>query len=135
MSGLSTHDGAAVFLPLGLLGFEDRKHYQLIGHPDEAPFLWLRDITDPSQAFLVLPPTAAGLDYRPVLSHTDVEFLQLRAPTEAEVLNIVTLRRDGRATINLKGPLVINSRTRIGKQVVPENAAEFSTQHPLPIAT
>ncbi len=132
MSGLPICDGAAVFFPLGLLGFEDRKHYQLIGHPDEAPFLWLRDATDPAQAFLVLPPAAAGLDYRPVLAPADVEFLQLRAPTEAEVLNIVTLRRDGRATINLKGPVVINTRTSIGKQVVPENAAEFSTQHPLP---
>jgi len=44
------------------------------------------------------------------------------------------LRNAGQATINLKGPIVINRRTWIGKQVIPVNAAQYPTQHPLPLS-
>jgi flagellar assembly factor FliW len=68
------------------------------------------------------------------LSELDAAFLDLNDPSEAFVLNIVTLRGPGRATVNLKGPIVINRRTLIGKQVIPVNAAEYAIQHPLPLS-
>jgi flagellar assembly factor FliW len=49
------------------------------------------------------------------------------------VLNIVTLAQDGRATINLKGPIVINRKTLVARQVVPVNALHFNLHHPLPV--
>jgi flagellar assembly factor FliW len=33
--------------------------------------------------------------------------------------------------VNLKGPIVINRRTLIGKQVIINNAAQYSLNHPL----
>jgi flagellar assembly factor FliW len=33
----------------------------------------------------------------------------------------------------LKGPVVINRNTGVGKQVVIANAAQYSVQHPLPV--
>ena len=50
------------------------------------------------------------------------------------MLNIVTLRGKQSATINLKGPIVINRHTLIGKQVILANAADFTLQHPLSLA-
>jgi flagellar assembly factor FliW len=123
-----------VVLPYGLLGFERVKNYSLLTRPDEAPFLWFQMLQDPKHAFLVVPPGAAVPDYQPDLDDQDVEFLELDDPADAFILNIVTLRGAGQATINLKGPIVINRRTWIGKQVIPVNAAQYPVRHPLPVS-
>jgi len=34
----------------------------------------------------------------------------------------------------LKGPIVINRRTLIGKQIIPVNASEYAIRHPLPLS-
>lgn len=120
-------------LPMGLLGFEQMKDYLLIINAAEEPFRWLQVKDNPSLAFVVIDPFLAMPDYSPDIPQADVEFLGLSSPDQAALFNIVTLHGQ-RATLNLKGPIVINRNTGIGKQVVLANAAEFSVQHPLPVA-
>ena len=52
-------------------------------------------LDDAKRAFLVAPPDRLGLDYQPDISDDEVDFLQLTNPSDAFLLNIVTLRRDG----------------------------------------
>ncbi|HEY1174267.1 MAG TPA: flagellar assembly protein FliW [Verrucomicrobiae bacterium] len=122
-----------VQLPLGLLGFETIKEYVLLTEPGQEPFRWLQVLNDPSLAFLVVPPFDVLPDYAPQISPEDARFLGLVKPSDALLYNIVTLRNTG-ATVNLKGPIVINRYTLRGKQVVIANAANYSLQHPLPAA-
>jgi flagellar assembly factor FliW len=121
-----------IHLPQGLLGLEGITKYVLLANPEEAPFLWFQVLEDPNLAFLVLSPFEVLPSYQADISEEDVRFLALREPQDALVYNIVTLRGGGRATINLKGPVVINRHTLIGKQVVLVNAADYALQHPLP---
>ena len=118
-------------LPMGLLGFEKMKEYLLISNPVEEPFGRLQVKGDTSIAFVVLNPFLIVPDYHPDIPETDVEFLNLHDAQEAMVLNIVTVHKEGHATMNLKGPVVINRNTGIGKQVVISNGANYSVQHPL----
>ncbi len=118
---------------MGILGFEQMKDYLLIANPDEEPFRWLQVKGNPSLAFVVIEPFLVAPDYRPDIPAVDVEFLGLSAPEEAALFNIVTVHGPDRATVNLKGPVVINRNTGIGKQVVIANAADYSVQHPLPV--
>ena len=120
-----------VRMPLGLLGFEKHKEYVLLAKTEEAPFSWLQMLEAPQQAFLVIPPSIVTDDYRPELSPEDVDFLSLKSPEDALILNIVTLHSDGKATVNLKGPIIINRHTLTGKQVIPVNAPAFALQHPV----
>ena len=122
---------SVIQMPNGLLGFEQVKNYVLLGSQEEAPFLWLQMAEDPSLAFLVVSPTEVLDSYQPDINQEEVDFLGLENPEDALLLNIVTLHRDGTATVNLKGPIVINRHTLVGKQVVPLNAGQFSLQHPL----
>jgi flagellar assembly factor FliW len=46
----------------------------------------------------------------------------------------VTVHGTSQATVNLKGPVVINRHTHTGKQVIITNATQYSVQHPLPVA-
>lgn len=120
-----------VRMPAGLLGFEHIKHFLLIAKPDEAPFRWLQVKNNPSLAFIVIEPLYFLPDYRPDIPQTDVDFLGLTTPDNAAVYNIVTVQGPRRATVNLKGPVVVNRHTGVAKQVVIANASEYSVQHPL----
>lgn len=126
--------GQAVRLPLGLLGLERIKDYLLIADPAEDPFLWLQARDDASLAFLVIPPQPLFPKYLPEISSEDEALLGAKSPDDLRVLCIVTLRGPNQATLNLKGPIVLNRRTWVARQVIPTNAAEFSVQHPLPVA-
>ena len=120
-------------LPCGLLGFESTKRFVLISNPDEAPFAWLQGVGENVFSFLVIPGVLVLPDYQPELSSEDTAFLNLTSPEEAIVLNIVTLRSPGKATVNLKGPVVVNRTAWRGKQVVLVNAAAYGLQHHLPV--
>jgi len=124
----------SVLLPYGLLGFEQIKNYRLLTNPDESPFLWFQMLDGGKHFLLLVPPGNVVSDYQPDIPDADVKFLELSDPSEALILNTVTLKRDGQATVNLKGPIVINRRTWVGKQVIPTNAAEYPVCHPLPVA-
>ena len=123
----ATNVNKVIQIPYGLLGFERDKNYVLLARPEEK-------VGDAKRAFLVVPPHFVLADYRPDLSELDVAFLELDDPSEAFILNIVTVRGKAEITVNLKGPIVINGRTLIGKQVIPVNAAEFAIRHPLPVS-
>jgi flagellar assembly factor FliW len=122
-----------ICLPFGLLGFEDVKNYALLANPAEAPLMWLQMLEGAKQSFRVVPASVVLPEYQPDISDQDVEFLGLTGPADAVVFNIVTLR-EGRATVNLKGPVVINRHSMVGKQVIPNNAGRFDPQHVLSTA-
>ena len=132
---LANERQSAINIPFGLLGFEGVKQYTLLADPQEAPFLWLQMLEDPKASFLVLNPFLVLPDYQPELSDEDVAFLGLQTSEEAAIFNIVTLRGRGSATINLKGPIVINRRTLVAKQIIPINAASYSVQEKLPLTS
>ena len=54
-------------------------------------------------------------DYQPDIPQADVEFLKLKQADDALLLGIVTVHDDQRATVNLKGPIVINRHTHVGQ--------------------
>jgi flagellar assembly factor FliW len=122
-----------ITLPLGLPGFEPLKQYALVTEEDQAPFSWLQVVNDPTLAFVVISPFDVLPEYQPDIPQEDVEFLEISSPGDVLLFGIVTLRGQGRATVNLKGPIVVNRHTNRGKQVVLANAACYQLQHPLPI--
>lgn len=123
-----------VELPLGLMGFEEYKEYVLLANPDEAPFLWLQLLGEAQLSFLVVSPFELMPDYEPEIEDSDAAFLGLENPEDALVYCIVTLHGEKGATANLKGPIIINRSTLVGKQIVPNNASDYSVNHALPVA-
>lgn len=124
----------AFTLPGGLIGFEKYKQAELLYQSDHLPFLWLK-LTAPSDSlhFIVIEPGGLVADYEPELFEDHALTLDLNNPAEAMILNIVTLQRQHplEATVNLVGPIVINRRTRIGRQVVISNYSRYSAHHSL----
>lgn len=117
--------------PAGLLGLERIKEYELVANPAEEPFVWLQSAGAPDIAFLLISPFLVAGDYQPEIGDADAESLEVSDPEDVIVFNIVTLHGEAAATVNLKGPIVINRHTKVAKQVVLQNATEYSVRHPI----
>lgn len=119
--------------PLGLPGFAGLRRFGLAqwGGPD-SPYSRLVALEQPETAFLVAPPEEFFEDYDVALDDEDATLLQLQDPADALVLVVITVgERAEDATANLLGPLVVNTRTRLGAQVVQEARGELGTRVPL----
>ena len=103
----------------GLLGFPHARRFALIDSHDTGVYYWLQSLDDPSLAFLTVVPWPFFPDYEPELPEPEQHSLELRSPSEAMVLCLLTVQREAQTiTANLLGPLVVNSTTRKGRQVV-----------------
>lgn len=120
-------------MPLGLLGFEQYKRFALLSTPAEDPFLWLQGLDEPKPAFLVISPFVVLPSYQPEIPEEDARFLGLEDQADGLIFNIVTVRGPQHATVNLKGPILLNRRTLLAKQVIPLNAPDFSVACPLSV--
>jgi flagellar assembly factor FliW len=123
-----------ILLPHGIIGFGAYKRAELLYLPDHLPFLWMKlhGATDHIH-FIVIEPGGIIPGYEPEIFDADAEDLDLRNPAEAMVLNIVTLQRQNpvEATANLIGPVIVNRRTRLGRQLVISNYSRYSAHHAL----
>jgi len=117
----------------GLIGLPEARRMELILNPEELPFMWLRNIDDRALNFIVIEPQGIVPGYAIELNDDDAAALEIASVDDTYVLNIVTLRPNepGGATVNLMGPIVINRRTLIGRQIVIGNFADYSARHPL----
>jgi flagellar assembly factor FliW len=128
-------DAQSIRMPAGLLGFEQVKDFRLVANPAEEPFLWLQATRAPNLSFLLISPFVVAPTYQPDIASDDAQSLGIGEPGDALLFNIVTLRGPSSATVNLKGPIVLNRHTRVARQVVLNNAANYSVQHPInPVA-
>jgi flagellar assembly factor FliW len=121
-------------LPHGIIGFAQYKRAELLYLPDHLPFLWMKLHSERDDLhFIVIEPGGIVPGYEPEIFDLDAEALDLRDPAEAMILNVVTLKRQHpvEATVNLIGPLVVNRRTRIGRQLVISNYSRYSANHAL----
>src|SRR3954469_21837299 len=120
-------------LPQGLIGFAAYKRAELLYMPDHLPFLWMKLHGPDTLHFVVIEPGGIVAGYEPEIFDEDALQLGLNDPSEAMILNIVTLKHQQpvEASVNLIGPVVINRRTRIGRQLVISNYSRYSAHHAL----
>jgi len=116
--------GKDLFFPNGLLGFPDDRRYRLsrfnTGASGESPFFILESM-DHELSFPVIHPDLVALDYRVPVSPEILASLDATTAADLVLFLIVTVReRVEDITINLQGPLIVNSASLIGIQFVIE---------------
>lgn len=116
----------------GIIGFENYNRYVLIhGEDDEKEKLirWLQSVDDGSLAFPVIDPLKVKEEYN--LS-VEEELLKTIGEFEEEdllVLTVVTVPSDvKKVTVNLKAPIIINTKTMKGTQLIVDNE-EYNVRH------
>ncbi|MFY9270831.1 MAG: flagellar assembly protein FliW [Candidatus Manganitrophaceae bacterium] len=104
----------------GIPGFPEAKRYALIENGKDHPFFWLQSLDDLELAFVVTDPLMFKPDYRPQIPQEILEELEIQSAESIAVMAILTIPQEDplNITANLMAPLVVNTQTRKGKQVV-----------------
>lgn len=118
-----------ITFPRGLLGFPQHTRFCLLQPGDEACFFWLQSLDDPSLAFVVTDPSLFVGEYAVQLRTEQATTLGIKDTRDAQVLSIVNKVGD-QLTANLQGPLVINTLSRVGEQIVVADR-RWTTRHAL----
>lgn len=107
-----------------ILGFENLKKYVLIDKKEEAAFWWLQSVDDGAVVFVVVNPFLIKLDYKPELQDNDVKLLEIEDQADVLLLGIVTIGSNPpQISVNVRAPIVINWKKKVGKQVVLEDSS------------
>ncbi len=112
-----------------VLGFEQLRDYVIIETEDFAPFKWYQSVENPEVAFVIVNPTLFFPDYVVEVNPKEIEELKIGTVADIATYAIVTIPRDyTKMTANLQGPLLINSGTKLAKQLVLVNS-EYGIKH------
>ncbi|MBO4883127.1 MAG: flagellar assembly protein FliW [Lachnospiraceae bacterium] len=108
----------------GIIGFPDLKHFTLI-HDEEkgndAGIRYFQSIEEPGFAMPVMNPLMVCETYNPQVSEELLSDLGNLSDDNIVVLVTVTVPTDlTKMTVNLQGPIIINSDEKKGAQIIVE---------------
>lgn len=121
-----------IFFQSGLPGFENLSQFVLISLEGNQIFWWLQSVQQPEIALLVVNPFIFFSDYSFDLPEAIAKEIELDKFEEALVLTTVTVTGDdlSKVTTNLVGPVIINTKSGKGKQVILEDSS-YNIKQPL----
>jgi|SRR5919106_4392401 flagellar assembly factor FliW len=126
---IEVDDESVLAFPNGIIGFPYSTRYVVLDHDREVPFKWLQSVDQAEVAFVVMDPKRFKPDYKMVIAHEDVGELGLTDENDLIVFVILTIPSDdpSQMTANLRGPVVVNAKTRAAKQLVLRE--DYPTRH------
>ena len=126
---LDVEDTAILLVKEGILGFPDLQKYFFLEADNASPFKWLQSTEDPELAFVVVDPRSIEPDYSIALEPEDAEAISVESVEDCVVYCIVTVGSEhSRITVNLAGPILINTKINMAKQLVLTDS-DYSTRH------
>lgn len=119
-------DNKVLDFPNGIIGFEDFKKYAIIYDIEderETTISWLQSLEEPALALPVVDPLAVVADYAPMIEDELLKPLGNPADEDLLFLLVMTVPSDmTKVTANMKAPVIINTKTRQGVQLIVDNA-------------
>ena len=119
--------------PKGIPGFEEYKSYELIEEEDTL-LAQLNSTEDGEAGFILIRSQAFFNEYLPTVDFgsEEIELLEIREDDIVEIWSIVTLSANDmtKTTVNLRGPIAINTRTGKGAQLILDDDS-YSSRQPL----
>lgn len=115
----------------GLPGFENLKKFIVVPFEDNEVFSILISVEDIEVGIPVISPFNVDETYEFKLSDEKINELSVNSPEDILVLNTVTLNSNVKnITINMKAPIIINIKGKIGEQIILDNE-KYRIKEPL----
>ncbi len=116
-------DSTIINMPNGIIGFEGTKKYTLLSPLGDDVFpMWLQSVEDKEPCFVVYDPMLIYPDYRFEITDEEQELLKIDESTPYRCLAVAIVPDDyKKTTINLRCPIVINTKDNIAAQVMLED--------------
>ncbi len=129
LGAVEIDESSVIEFPAGIIGFPDHHRYAVVSAEETGLYSWLQSLDVPELAFLTVVPAPFFPDYEPVIPDEECISIGLSDPADAQVLCLVTVGEES-VTANLLGPIVLNVRTRLARQVVLTDG-RLSTRTPI----
>ncbi len=128
---LAVSSEALLTFPSGLLGFPEWTRYVILDHDTDVPFKWLHCAEEASLAFVIIDPALFNKNYAVTISPEARGEVEGDEADELGLAVILTIPSDdpSAVTANLRGPLLLNPRTRLCKQLV--LSEDYPTRYPV----
>ncbi len=124
-------DDMVLTFPSGLIGFPEATRFLILDHDRQVPFKWLQSVDDGALAFVIMDPAVFKPDYRVSVARDCLPDLGCLKEDDLLMFVVLTVPSDDpiRMTANLRGPVIVNHRTRMAKQVILHE--EWPIRYPL----
>lgn len=133
---LAVPDDKVITMARPILGFERLTEFCLVEVDAIAPFLWFHSTQDPEVAFLVVNPLVFFPDYRIEINSQEIAELNVNGVETVETYVIATVPAEfEKMSVNLQGPLIINTANQLAKQLVLVNSDYKVRQYLMPAGT
>ena len=127
---IEIREDAVLEFPDGLPGLPGER-WALVAKDEDSPFYWLHSVEHSEVAIPVTSPWLFVSDYEVRVPEEEAKRIGLNDAGDAYILCVVRATEQlSDCTINLAGPLVINSGSKTGRQVL-NDAGGYSVRHPL----
>ena len=109
-----------ITFPQGIIGFEDAKKYALLSPLGDGVFpMWLQSVDSKEPCFVVYDPMEIYGDYRFEISDEEQALLGIDENASYRCLAVAIVPDDyKKTTINLRCPIVVNTKSRVAAQVI-----------------
>ena len=125
---IEVHEKQKIFFPFGILGFEHLKYFVLFD-ARQHPFYWLQSIDVVEVAFVLINPRLFRPDYELVVDKIDLNEIGIESNDDILDFAIVTIPENtAKMTANLQGPIIINRKTKVGRQSITQKS-EWKVRH------
>ena len=106
-----------------IIGFQEYRRFVLLPGPPDSAVCWLQSVDSGELAFLLMDPLRAVPDYVVNVPPHDLTELGASALEELKVFTLLVVPQDRtKIRTNLKAPILIHEKQRLGKQVVMERS-------------
>lgn len=118
---IEVEESSIITFDEGIPGFEQLRKFVLVTD-DDNPFYWLQSAEDKDIAFAMLDIFKYIPDYNPCVEDDLVKDIVDKEEKDIEIYNIAVIPEDvEKMTVNLKAPVIINTKSMKGKQVISNN--------------
>lgn len=106
-----------------IIGFQEYRRFVLVPGPADSAVTWLQSTESGELAFLLMNPRDVVPDYRVPLGQHELSELAVSSVSELDVFTILVVSEEvEKVRTNLKAPILINPKQRLGKQTVLERS-------------
>ena len=130
---IEIEDSKIIHFPKGIIGFPDMTQFALMHDKDKDSnaIRWLQSLDEPTFAMPVMDPLYVKPDFNPVVEEETIKDLLPLSDEDMLVLVTVTVPQDlTKMTVNLKGPIIINSDSCIAAQVIIDDD-DYPVKYPI----
>ena len=113
----------------GIPSFENEKKFILLEFGEDTTYFIMQSINTPALAFLLTDPFQFFPNYKFAISESIIGTLKIGNKEDVATFGILTVKDPfDETTINLNGPIIINTKEKLGKQLV-LNDGNYHTKH------